>query len=117
MHMPQLANRVALVTGAGRGIGRAIALAFAAEGAKVALTARTVGELDKVVGEIRAAGGTALALPADLSDRSVPSKVVGEVERSLGSIEILVNNAGVGSSSMPRPVIEFDDEFWDLSLA
>ncbi|MBI3865793.1 MAG: SDR family oxidoreductase [Planctomycetia bacterium] len=115
--MPQLANRVALVTGAGRGIGRAIALAFAAEGAKVALTARSVGELDKVLGEIRAAGGTALALPADLSDRSVPSKVVGDVERSLGSIEILVNNAGVGSSSMPRPVIDFDDDFWDLSLA
>src|SRR5438105_2537799 len=80
--MPQLANRVALVTGAGRGIGRAIALAFAAEGAKVALTARTVAELDKVVGEIHAAGGTALALPADLSDRSVPSKVVAEVQRS-----------------------------------
>lgn len=115
--MPQLANRVALVTGAGRGIGRAIALAFAAEGAKVALTARTVGELDKVVGEIRAAGGTALALPADLSDRSVPANVIAEVQRSLGSIEILVNNAGVGSSANPKPIISFDDDFWDLSLA
>jgi NAD(P)-dependent dehydrogenase (short-subunit alcohol dehydrogenase family) len=115
--MPQLANRVSLVTGAGRGIGRAIALAFAAEGAKVALTARTVSELDQVVGEIRAAGGTALALPADLSDRKVPSKVVAEVQRSLGPIEVLVNNAGVGSSANPRPVIDFDDDFWDLSLA
>jgi NAD(P)-dependent dehydrogenase (short-subunit alcohol dehydrogenase family) len=115
--MPQLANRVALVTGAGRGIGRAIALAFAAEGAKVALTARTVSELDKVVGEIRSAGGTALALPADLSDRSVPSKVVDEVQRAFSSIEILVNNAGVGSSSNPKPVIDFDDDFWDLSMA
>src|SRR5580765_6150937 len=115
--MPQLANRVALVTGAGRGIGRAIALAFAAEGAKVALTARTVGELDKVGGEIRSAGGTALALPADLSDRSVPANVIAEVQRSLGPIEILVNNAGVGSSANPRPIIDFDDDFWDLSLA
>ena len=115
--MPQLDNRVALVTGAGRGIGRAIALAFAAEGAKVALTARTVGELDKVVGEVRSAGGTALALPADLSDRSIPSKVVDEVRRAFGSIEILVNNAGVGSSANPKPVIDFDDDFWDLSLA
>jgi len=115
--MPQLANRVALITGAGRGIGRAIALSYAAEGAKVALTARTVSELDQVVGEIRAAGGTALALPADLSDRSVPTKVVAEVQRSLGQIEILVNNAGVGSSADPKPLTEFNDDFWDLSLA
>ena len=115
--MPQLANRVALVTGAGRGIGRAIALAFAAEGAKVALTARTTGELDEVGGKIRSAGGTALALPADLSDRTVPQKVVDEVQRALGPIEILVNNAGVGSSSNPKPVVDFDDGFWDLSLA
>jgi 3-hydroxybutyrate dehydrogenase len=115
--MLQLANRVALVTGAGRGIGRGIALAFAAEGAKVALTARTVAELDKVVGEIRSAGGTAVALPADLSDRNDSPKVIEEVQRSLGSIEILVNNAGVGSSANPKPVIDFDDDFWDLSLA
>jgi NAD(P)-dependent dehydrogenase (short-subunit alcohol dehydrogenase family) len=115
--MPRLANRVALVTGAGRGIGRAIALAFAAEGAKVALTARTVAELENVVGEIRSAGGTALALPADLSDRGVPSKVVDEVQRGLGPVEILVNNAGIGSSSNPKPVVDFDDDFWDLSLA
>lgn len=116
--MPQqLGNRVALVTGAGRGIGRAIALAFAAEGAKVALTARTVSELDEAVGTIRSAGGTALALPADLSDRSVPAKVVEQVQSALGPIEILVNNAGIGSSSNPKPVVDFDDAFWDLSLA
>ena len=116
MHQ-QLSNRVALVTGAGRGIGRAIALAFAAEGAKVALTARTVSELDAVVGKIRSAGGTAQALPADLSDRSVPAKVIEKVQNALGPIEILVNNAGIGSSSNPKPVADFDDAFWDLSLA
>jgi 3-hydroxybutyrate dehydrogenase len=76
-----------------------------------------VSELDHVVSEIRRAGGIALALPADLSDRSVPAKVVAEVQRSLGSIEILVNNAGVGSSANPKPVLDFDDDFWDLSLA
>lgn len=112
-----LANRVALVTGAGRGIGRAIALAYAAEGARVALTARTTSELDEVVCKIRAAGGTARAISADLADRAAPAKVVAEVEQSLGSIEILVNNAGVGSSSNPKPVVDFDDDFWDLSLA
>ncbi len=115
--MKQLHDRVALVTGAGRGIGRAIALAYAAEGAKVALTARTTGELDEVVGEIRAQGGTAVAFPADLGDRAVPRKVVEDVQRALGAVEILVNNAGLGSSSNPRPVVEFDDDFWLQTLA
>jgi NAD(P)-dependent dehydrogenase (short-subunit alcohol dehydrogenase family) len=115
--MKQLANRIALVTGAGRGIGRAIAIAYAAEGARVALTARTTKELDEVVGKISAAGGTAHAISADLSDRAVPKRVVEEVEKKLGPIEILVNNAGIGSSADPRPVVEFDDKFWDQSLA
>lgn len=115
--MNELADRVALVTGAGRGIGRAIALAYAEAGAKLALAARTASELDEVVGTIRAAQGTALAFPADLADRAVPRQLVDEVQRALGPVEILVNNAGVGSSSNPRPVVEFDDDFWDRSLA
>ena len=115
--MKLLSNRIALVTGAGRGIGRAIALGYAAEGAKVALAARTTSELDEVVGAIRAAGGTAVSFPANLADKSAPRKLVSDVEKSLGPVEILVNNAGVGSSASPRPVVDFDDEFWDLSLA
>ena len=114
---PPLANRVALITGAGRGIGRAIALAYAEAGARLALTARTVAELDEVVSNIQSAGGSALAYPADLADRAVPQKLVADVQQALGPVEILVNNAGVGSSANPRPVVEFDDEFWDLSLA
>jgi NAD(P)-dependent dehydrogenase (short-subunit alcohol dehydrogenase family) len=114
--MARLQDRVALVTGGGRGIGRAIALAFAREGARVAVTARTTAELDEVVEGIRAAGAQGLAIPADLSRRGSTTAVLQAVTASLGSVEILVNNAGIGSSSNPRPFVEFDDDFWDLSL-
>lgn len=114
--MKLLSGRVALVTGAGRGIGRAIAMAYAAEGAKVAVTARTASELDEVVRTIQKAGGTAQAFVADLSDRAVPKTLIPVVEQALGPVEVLVNNAGMGSSSNPKPVIEFDDDFWEQSL-
>ncbi len=114
--MAKLHDRVALVTGAGRGIGRAISLALAGEGAKVAVAARSTAELDEVVSRITSAGGQAVALKADLSDRKVPAKLVAQVEGHFGPIEILLNNAGVGSSGDPKPVVAFDDDFWDLSL-
>jgi NAD(P)-dependent dehydrogenase (short-subunit alcohol dehydrogenase family) len=114
--MPKLHDRVALITGAGRGIGRAIALAFAREGARVALTARTASELDEVAGAISSEGGRAVALTADLADRSSPAHLVREVTTRLGPVDVLVNNAGVGSSADPRPVVDFDDDFWDLTL-
>jgi NAD(P)-dependent dehydrogenase (short-subunit alcohol dehydrogenase family) len=115
--MPQLQNRVALVTGAGRGIGRAVALALAAEGARVAVTARSTAELDDVVAQVKKHGGQALALSADLSDRAVAASIAARVKQAWGPIEILVNNAGVGSSGDPRPLVNFNDDYWDLSLA
>jgi NAD(P)-dependent dehydrogenase (short-subunit alcohol dehydrogenase family) len=111
-----LKDRVALVTGAGRGIGRSIAVAFAAEGARVAITARTESELAETAAAIRAAGGQVLTITADLADRAAPAKIVSQVEGHWGSVQILVNNAGIGSSANPRPVVDFDDEFWELSL-
>jgi NAD(P)-dependent dehydrogenase (short-subunit alcohol dehydrogenase family) len=114
--MARLQDRVSLVTGGGRGIGRAIAEAFAAEGARVAVTARTAAELEEVVAAIRSRGGRALAVTADLADRTTPRRILHEVEAVFGPVEVLVNNAGVGSSSNPKPVVEFDDDFWDLSL-
>src|SRR5215813_6324541 len=101
--MVKLSNRVALVTGGGRGIGRAIALDLGREGARVAVTARTTSELDEVVGRIRSRGGQAMALAADLSDRAVPRQVIQQVKETLGPVDILVNNAGVGSSADPKP--------------
>jgi len=114
--MARLTGRVALVTGAGRGIGRAISIAFGRDGAKVAVTARSTSELDEVVGTIQAAGGTAIALTADLADPAEPARLVAEVGTQLGAIDILVNNAGLGSSSNPNPVVDFDDDFWEMSL-
>jgi NAD(P)-dependent dehydrogenase (short-subunit alcohol dehydrogenase family) len=114
--MAQLQDRVALVTGAGRGIGRAIALALAREGAKVGLTARTEAELQEVVELIKAGNGRAMSIPADLSDRRVPRQILEKTSGTLGPVEILVNNAGIGSSANPKPLIDFDDDFWDLTL-
>ncbi len=110
-------NRVALVTGAGRGIGRASAKALAAQGARVAVTARSQDELSSLVDEIQAAGGTALAMVADLADRSAPAAVLQQVRDAWGPVEILVNNAGIGSSANPKPLVDFDDDFWDLTFA
>ena len=115
--MKKLESRAALVTGAGRGIGRAIAEAFAREGAQVAVTARTVAELDDLVTRISDAGGEAKAFQADLANRTAIPRLLAEVTAAMGSVDILVNNAGLGSSSNPKPVVDFDDDFWDLSMA
>lgn len=109
-------NRIALVTGAGRGIGRAIAVGLAAEGARVAVTARSLDELENLAREVEDGGGNALVVPGDLSDRSAPARIVRTVAETWGPVEILVNNAGVGSSQNPKPLVDFDDDFWDLTL-
>ena len=113
----QLQNRVALITGAGRGIGRAIALGYAREGTDIAAVARTQSQLESVEQEIRAMGRRAISITADLSAADAPAKIVAQVVEALGTIDILVNNAGVGSGPEPRPVVDFDDAFWDYTLA
>ncbi|HSD09909.1 MAG TPA: SDR family NAD(P)-dependent oxidoreductase [Candidatus Binatia bacterium] len=87
-------GRVALVTGGGRGIGRAIALEFGREGAKVAVSSRTRSELDAVVKELRGLGSDGLAVECDVMDRSAIKKMVATVIERLGRLDILVNNAG-----------------------
>jgi NAD(P)-dependent dehydrogenase (short-subunit alcohol dehydrogenase family) len=108
--------KTALVTGAGRGIGRAIALALAKTGVKVAVTARTAAEIEDAVADIKKGGGQAVAIVADLSQKDGAGQVIEQVTGKVGPVDILVNNAGIGSSSNPKPVAEFDDAFWDLSL-
>ncbi|KAL8636310.1 MAG: hypothetical protein Q9228_006280 [Teloschistes exilis] len=95
-----LANSVVLLTGAGRGIGRATSLAFAAAGASVACVARTKSDLDAVVESIEQKGyPQAIAIAGDVTDPSFPKDVVKEVETKLGPIDILINNAGTSRIS------------------
>ena len=110
-------NRIALVTGAGRGIGRAIALSFAQQGYRVAVTARSREELEEVVNLADEKGSQTMVIVDDLADRAAPGRILGRVLDHWGSVEILVNNAGVGSSQDPKPLVDFDDDFWDLTFA
>ncbi|MHB8576489.1 MAG: SDR family NAD(P)-dependent oxidoreductase [Dehalococcoidia bacterium] len=106
-----LSGQVALVTGGGRGIGRAIATALAGAGAAVAVTARSADQLEETAATIAAAGGRAMALPADVTDREAVARCVSTVEAQLGPISLLVKNAGSGG--VIGPLWEIDpDEWW-----
>src|SRR6516164_3782862 len=114
--MFSLQNRIALVTGAGRGIGRAIAVALAQAGARVGIAARTASELDSAVQAVQKSGGQAVAIVADLMHKDAPANILAQLTAKLGPVDILVNNAGIGSSSDPKPVADFNDDFWELTL-
>lgn len=109
----KLAGRVALVTGGGRGIGRAIALALAREGADVAVAARTAGELAAVAGDVEALGRRALAVPCDVAERAQVDAAVRRVAEALGPVQVLVNSAGVAESAR---VLDTDDALWERHL-
>jgi 3-oxoacyl-[acyl-carrier protein] reductase len=110
-----LLGRTALVTGAGRGIGRAIALGLAGDGAQVALLARSVDQLAEVAAAVRAAGSTALVVPTDVGDPEGVNQAVAMVLAEFGAVDILVNNAAVVAPL--GPTVSVDADAWALAFA
>jgi NAD(P)-dependent dehydrogenase (short-subunit alcohol dehydrogenase family) len=107
-------NRTILVTGAGRGIGRSIALRFAEEGGRVALIARTTADLEETARRIASLGGRCAVLSADITQAGAAEDCVARAEASLGKIDILVNNAGL---YLWRPFLSLPPEDWDRVIA
>jgi len=112
--MPTFQGKTAIVTGSSRGIGRAIALRLARDGARVVVCARTTGQLDEVVREIVATGGAASALALDLRDADAGTRVVDFAIKTYGALDIVVNNAG---ATRRGEFLKLTDEDWADSFA
>ncbi len=111
----KLKDKIALITGGGRGIGKAVALHYAREGAKLAICARTAAEIDETAKEVRKAGADCLALTCDVSQEEPVVKLIREVEKRFGRIDVLINNAGV--MTRPAPLAELEVRKWDYTIA
>lgn len=116
MTVEELKGQTAFVTGASRGIGRATAVALARAGADVAITGRDAQELAATRDEVQALGRRCVLQALDLADLAAGPAFYDEAEKHFGRVDILVNNAGVGSSADPKPVVNFDDDFWEYTL-
>jgi NAD(P)-dependent dehydrogenase (short-subunit alcohol dehydrogenase family) len=112
----KLKDRVAIISGGGTGIGRAISFAFAREGAKVAVAARTLPRLEETAKAIRSKGGQAIAIQADISDHEQVKKMVAQTIDEFGRIDILVNNAARGTFNN-ADVADMNLDEWHDSLA
>ncbi len=110
-----LKDRVAIITGGGAGIGRAIALAFAAEGAAVTIAGRTLSRLEETADVIKKRGGRALAIQTDVSDEKQIESMVAETLREFGKVDILINNAGIIGPTVN--VVDMELEGWNETLA
>lgn len=111
----RLAGRIAFVTGASRGIGAAVAKRFAAEGAHLILTARTVGGLEEIDDAVKATGGSATLIPADLLDMDQIDQIGGAIHQRFGRLDILVANAA--TLGILSPVAHVSPEVWEETIA
>ena len=111
--MGRLDGKVVVVTGASKGIGKAIAFAFAAAGAKVVLAARTRETLEQVTAELRESGAEALAVPTDVTNVDAVKQLIQRTLDAYQHVDILINNAGIGHFG---PVVDFDPDAWDAVL-
>ena len=109
----KLDGKVAVVTGASKGIGKAIASAFASAGAKVVLVARTRETLEQVASDLKAGGAEAIAVPTDVTDVDAVRRLIEQTLDVYQGVDILVNNAGIGHFG---PVVDFAPDDWDAVL-
>ncbi|GAA1003565.1 2-deoxy-D-gluconate 3-dehydrogenase [Acrocarpospora pleiomorpha] len=112
--MTDLTGKVAIVTGAGRGLGRSMAEALVRAGASVTVASRTSGELEAFVEEAKAGGGEALACPTDITDEASVQRMVQATVETFGRLDILVNNSGIVAST---PLLDQPADEWDQVLA
>ena len=110
----RLADQVAIITGAGRGIGRAIALAYAKEGARLALAARTRSELEETAQQAEALGAATCVIPTDVTDQSEVERMVRQTQERYSAIDILVNNSGLAGPV--GPLQDNDVEYWSRTI-
>ena len=110
----QLTNKVAFITGAGSGIGKASALLFAQEGAKVVAMSRTLDEIQETVDQIKAAGGDAIAIDVDISQSEDIQRAVNQTIETYGQIDIVFANAGI--NGVWAPIEEIADDEWDKTI-
>ncbi len=111
----RLKDKVAIVTGGGKGIGKAISLAFASEGASVVVAATTLSRLEETVEEIKSKGGRAKAIQTDITDEKQIQRMVEETIKGYGQVDILVNNSGIGGPTVN--VVDLNLEDWHETLA